>query len=240
MEDKFLYKLRGEPSRRFVMRLKSKLDASPMQEQSRISISRSAWVTALVILLVISSALLSVPSVRAAVVGYIIKVSTQTFEVAAEHPGSGLNPVTVDPSLLSFEQASQAFADPIKVPSITMAPDYQLNEDQVVLYLNNPDFPDRIIFDYKAMQEDAPKVTLTIIRFTTANSEVVGTQRIEEIPISQGKTAALVKGGWLENTQSWEDLDVYSLTWQDNGLTYKLQGPDKNVLISMANQIVDE
>jgi len=237
MEDNFLNILHEEPSQQFSKRLKSSLDSIPLKIPKAKHFNKSAWMPAVGILLLIIVLVFSLPSVRAAVTNFIVRVADQSFEVSSDYPGL-IEPVTtVRPQELASSEAMKIFM--VKVPDTITNPDYRLISGPARLYLNIPNFPDMLELKYENLQKEADSVDLNIIRGKTEISHVIGTSKVEEVSIGNGITGALIKGGWFENTKSWENLDVYTLFWQESELIYSLQGQDRANLISIANQILE-
>jgi len=235
MEDNFFRILNEEPSKGFSKRLKSRLDSIPMKAARSRSLGNLAWLPAIGILICISVMLFTVPSVRAAVSNFIVKVAGQAFEVNSEYPKSGEPVTTLEPMELSPDEAMKLFM--VKLPAEIADPAYRLKNEPASIYLDRPNFPDMLQLKYEPSDGTADLIILTVIREKNELVHVVGSSHIEEVSIGNGKTGALVNAGWFADTKIWKDQNLYTLSWQEGELNFGLMGKDPKNLIAFASQI---
>lgn len=228
MNEHFLYALRQDPSpalRRRVYRTIASLPgdeatpaarrgpgASPAHRPRRRAL---ALATLAVFLLLLASALFS-PGVRALVEDVVRRIGGFTVRETELYPvADGVLVGADDNQYLTLEAARVAVDFEIHLPAAL--PDRYQMVDEVVVGPGG----DRVDVRWKGTETRGDGLWLRIWPADGGVEWLIGTGSAEAIDLN-GQEALFIRGGWLQNTQSWDPDIARAVRWVRAGLAYDL------------------
>jgi len=243
MKDKYLHTFRREPNEEFTDRLYQQMMAlSPaeinLRPASRLSRqTKLAWVLAS--LLFMLSIMAMIPAARARFEEIVQQIGGLTVLMTDVYPDSrDANIVPND--IMTLAEARTRTELKFDLP--TWVPEGLTMRDEVVVSNIMP----RITITWV---DDSKRGRAFSLDVGNAHPEVnlrVGPNSVTEVMIHD-IPAMLIRGGWFENTQRWEEDGPRALRWQVNGIEYTLStmmpewgGLSEEELIQIAESIPQE
>ena len=237
MDDEYLKQYRKQPDSTFVESVYIKINSEKRggSMMKKFSLAFAALITLIAITLGVS------PRARGAALELVREIGGLRFEETSDYPGAGEDVKIVNSTYVSLDEARKIFPSAISLPR-TIPDGYSLDPE-----VELPGFqsPMAIIRWQKTAPEGGwSELELHIFHITKLEnnySEVVGEGAIEEITIN-GKTAALVSGGWNYDTKSYDfGIPYQGIRWEyDEHTVYVLsshKGFSKEELIEIAESI---
>jgi len=236
MNENDLKSLRVQPRGEFKESLQKNLWAIETEAKPKVHPTPAMrWAGyGIAVLLALSLAFFTVPSVRASVLNWVGQIAGVGFVSSNIYPDSK-DAQIIQPDAMSFDQAKAALGLTLEEPQLPEG--YSFGET-VEVYSGSKaaQFMEQIV-----MKIDGPTSNfyrLNIYPESTQLSFLVGEGSTSEMTLADGSRAALTKGGWLVNTQQWEaDMPQYQLSWEKDGLVFALNGLDREALLTLANAI---
>lgn len=238
MDDQFLYQLREQPDLAFASNLHNKLTQVQPAPKWRLNINfhalrhrkaRLVWIAALMVISFLT--VMTISPVRAFVSAVVIRIAGQAFELTEDYPDAGDAP-TINPQVMPLVEAMETFPLRIKLP--TVPDEFTLDEDNVDVYTGEDagrPLPDMMIIRWKPS-----KGSLLILRvignFGTKHGELVAPGSVEEVILNDEHSAALIRGGWYQNEETWSyEMGNLRLRWLVDGSAYELLGNTENITV---------
>ena len=225
MNDKFLKDYRTLPRPEFIQNMRRRFDIreeTAMHEQ-RLRFSPVGLVT-VALLLVLVLVLTISPAARAQVEDWVGVVGGVLFTATGDYPGNDGVPVSIVPSdEMTLEEARKVLPFAIDLPAYV--PEGFVLEETVRI----PHFEDGI--GRIDIQWRAPYKGLSLHIEDRSPEEanwLVAPGSMEEVFVD-GASAALVRGGWYENTKQWENKGHLQLFVSHNGQTYLFSTNEDNI-----------
>jgi hypothetical protein len=246
MDDNFLFKLYEQPNPEFVKNLQRRLSQNEMEinrganrdTRKFFNSNLMVKIAALLVIVVIAGAAIS--PVRAFISSLITQIAGQTFVVTNDYPGDVVpgNEETIYPDVMSLQEALTVFPYTIHLPTY-MPSGYKLN-DNVRVYIGETagPFANTIVIDWKSIGKLS--YILRINDQNGRNQEVIAPESAtEEVMLDDKHSAVLIRGGWDNDTQSWNIDHGLRIKWLMDNLTYDLMGSDKDQLIEIATSVIN-
>jgi hypothetical protein len=227
MNDDFLYQLREPPRPEFADALYRRISQpKPTPLSSFLAPKRLAFAS-LILFLALGLLLALSPDVRAQVGDVIKRIGVFSFKETDQFPEIRKNTIYLHGELVSLEQAKTMVSYTLRIPTWVPA---GFIVDKDVRVTKDEDVGGTRIF--------VPAVPVTItwrrgqgipIALTQqlANGPVgpgqVGPGSVEEVKV-HGEPAALVRGVWNAQTQTWSQSSQ-TLFWRKDGIDYSLDAP---------------
>lgn len=241
MDDDFLKQYRKQPDSTFVESVYLKINTRKRggSMMKKFSLAFAAFITLIAITLGVS------PRARGAALELVHEIGGLRFEETSDYPGAGEPVKIVDSTYVSLDEARQIFTGPISLPGVV--PDgYTLDPEVELIDWQDGNF----ITVYINWRESTPHGEWASLRLRINHNsksygnhgEIVGKEAIEEITIN-GKPAALVRGGWNYDTQSYDfGINSQRIQWMyDENTSYSLESQNevisKEALIEIAESI---
>lgn len=241
MDDEFLKQYRKQPRPAFTESLYRKISTKERigSGMRKFSFAFTAFLAVIALTLGFS------PQARGAALELIREVGGLRFHETSDYPGGG-EPVEIVPSkYISLEEARQTFPGFISLP-ISVPDGYTLDPEVELIDFNGGQVPVAVLNWKKETAEGSWSALILRITYTTGEvknyAEVVGNGAIEEITI-HGKPAAIIKGGWNYDTQSYDhEIAHHGIRWMYGEQTfYSLESSSgalsKEELIKIAESI---
>lgn len=234
MNDNFMYSLRQHPNKNFSTHLKNRLEELNQRQAPKPGLRRArlAFGFSMVLVLVVISMVLAVPSARAKLQDLVITIGGQGFLISKEHPLTDQE-TTIQPVAIPIEQAAEnGVILPAYIPE-----GFGVEQDQYLFYH---------VEDSSEGKGDWAEVTwvnpgngnIAMIVSDSASIMVVGTETLEEISLNGMYAAGLYKGGWNNDSFAWDPtIPFYSLVFVKDGKSISFRGPDPQQLILMAESL---
>ena len=235
MNDKFLKDYRTLPRPEFIQNMRRRFDIreeKDMHEQrfrfSSIGLGAVALLLVLVLVLAVS------PAARAQVEAWVGVVGGVLFTATGDYPGDDGSPVITIPSdEMTLEEARGILPFPIDLPA--WVPDGFVLEETVIV----PRFDDGVGRVYLNWRAPYKGLNLSIEdRSPEEANWLVAPGSMEEVFVD-GASAALVRGGWYENTKQWENKGQLQLFVSHNGQTYLFSANEDNIPVEELIRIAE-
>ena len=225
MNDKFLKDFRIEPRPAFVQDLSLRLQIHE-EQTSLVKTHRLRPIAfgAITLLLILAFMFTISPAARAQVQDWFSQVGGVFFTATGDYPG-GDEPVTIVPSEeMSLIEARAVLPFTVDLP-VWVPEGYVLEETVNILRFG--DGVERVFIHW-----NAPGKALLELKIEDAvNSNwAVGLGSIEEVLIN-GKSAALVRGGWNFDKKQWENQGQLQLYVPHEAQTYIFSSMEKDISI---------
>lgn len=241
MNDDFLYRLREPPRGEFAEALYERISQpSPARSSSSLTLKRAAMVLAMLflafgVLLAIS------PDVRAQVGEVIKRIGVFSFKETDQFPELGKNTIYLQGQMVSLDQAREMAPYSLKVP--TWVPAGFAMDKEVRITKDEEVGGTRIIVRAVPVTitwRRGPGVPIGLTQELASDfgPGQVGPGSLEEVKI-HGEPAALVRGVWNAQTQTWSQSSQ-TLFWRREGVDYRLSAPldiSTNALVRMAESL---
>lgn len=230
MKDDFLFNLRREPHHDFmnavyrdIAHLPGNQSNSALASQSTPSHQPSllhrrrvlvlAALTSVALFLLTS---LFSPGVRALVEDIVRQIGDMTIRETAIYPlADGYLTAPDTNRYLTLEEARQATDFEFNLP--TQLPDrYVMMEDVIVSAEGN-----RVLVRWKGQETRGDGLSLTVSTAHPDAEWLVGPDSTDVVDLN-GRQALFIRGGWLSNTESWDENISRDVRWSQDGLTYQL------------------
>lgn len=230
MKDDFLYNLRRELARdlacavyRDIARLPG--DETPSDRPSQTVLPHqqpppqrrrvmALVVLASVVLFVLTS--LFSPSVRALVEDIVQRVGNMTIRETAIYPlADGYLTAPDTNQYLTLEEARHTADFEINLP--TEIPDRYVMLDEVIVSADG----DRVHVHWKGQETRGDGLSLMVSPVHPDAAWLVGIDSTEVVDLN-GREAIFIRGGWLSNTESWDENISRDVRWHKDGLAYQL------------------
>ncbi len=228
MDDRFLYHLREEPNPLFVDQLKRRLQPETLSPSFSIHWAHRGRMAAVALvgasLFLLGMLFTFSPSARALLQTATVEIAGRFFTVMDSYPDEHQeDAVTVEPEILTVEQALAQSRYPIHLP--TYLPEgYHLRKETVLSY---PPLHDELgpVF-YFTWQGDRDRISLMVCaRCSWERGEAIAPGAAEAVTLANGHPAVLLRGGWFVNERRWRSDIVLRLEWQRDGVVYQLSAP---------------
>jgi hypothetical protein len=218
MNDDFLKQFRKRPDPRFAEALYQKINKG---KRSVWIMKRVAWTLATFALIFVT-ALAVFPTVRAATLTAMREVGILGILESSEYPGADTGEVTiVESEIVSLEGAQTRLGNSIVLPAYVpegfeLQPEVRLTElGEGACKFHLAELSWRRV---EISQETArPRQVLIQLRVEHYREEVcnlvVGEGAVEVIEIN-GLPAAIVRGGWSEDSKAYESFPMVNVIWQ--------------------------
>jgi hypothetical protein len=218
MKDKYLHTFRREPNEEFTNSLHQRLMALPpaqtnLRPDSRPSRkTRLAWVLA--VLLLMLSIMAMIPAARARFEEIVQQIGGLTVLMTDIYPDtSDANIVPNDVMTLAEARARTE----LEFDLPTWVPEGLTMREEVVVSNILPNITITWVDDSKRGRA----FSLHVGNAHPDVNLVVGPDSVTEVMIHD-IPATLIRGGWYENTQRWQEDGPRSLRWQVDGIEYTL------------------
>lgn len=248
MEDKFLYQLQEQPDQEFVNRLHLNLNQPIKENQETPGPNNTLWawnhkrLLSVISLAVLALLVVAISPARARIAAFITEIGGQMFDLSEDYPGDNYpgDVITIEPSIMSLDEAMAAFPYSIQLPE-SIPPAFAFQEDQVRVYTGEEaePFSNSIEFLWTSTEGDGLHLTVTEVS-NPNDAEIVAPDSVEEVQLNPDQKAVLIEGGWDSQKQHWtNDIGVFRLRWEKDGLVYELMGGDEQLLIQIALSMVE-
>lgn len=230
MNDQFLTHLRREPAQELARSVYDDIKTLPGYEPAAHAAHRDfsvhsgsplrrrrvmAFATLGVLVLFIVSTLTS-PAVRAIVEDIVRQIGGMTIRETAVYPlADGEVRVTDTNQYLTLDEARQAVNFEIRLPQAL--PERYVLVEEIIVSPGGEDVDIR----WRGNETRGDGLWLSISRTAPDVAYLVGSDSTETIEIN-GQEALFIRGGWLENTESWDPDISRDVRWVYEGLTYHL------------------
>lgn len=230
MKDDFLYNLRRQPDQDFVHTVYRDISRLPGNQPHPDRASRRApahqpslpsrrRVLALAALTSIALFLLTSlfsPGVRALVQDIVRQIGDMTVRETAIYPlADGYVTMPDTNQYLTLEAARQAIDFKFSLP--TELPDRYVMLDEVIVSADGA----QIHIHWKGQETRGDGLLLTVSPAHPDAEWLVGPDSTEVVDLN-GREALFTRGGWLSNTESWDENISRDVRWTQDGLTYQL------------------
>lgn len=234
MDDKFLYQLREQPRAEFAENLHRKLAFSRPALLLQDRMLKPAF-SLLLIGLALVIALMSVTPVRSAVMSFLIRVGGQSFDVTTDYPGDNYpeeEEITIVSRTLPLNEAVALLPYPVYLPQNVV-----LEQDVAVSELSPGNFH---IFLRGRTQQGVRFNMYILTNPDTNGGEIIFPDSVEEIFLDANHPAALIRGGWNDDTKVWDNYGLVRIKWTLDNLLYELEGniDDLETLLEVARSML--
>ena len=242
MDDKFLYQLREQPESGFANKLHQKLSQNPVAPAQGIEtlvhslFGNKRLLQAAVFLVIVGVAVMAISPARAFVASLIMNIAGLSFDVTSDYPGDNYpgDEETIEPQIMTLDEALAAFPYSIQLPP-GIPPEYVLNEETVRVYVGEDAGPFANTIELEWQWNAQGNLMLRITDQDPDTGEIVAPDSLEEIPLDETHSAALIRGGWDADQKAWSnDIGVIRLRWIVDDLTYDLMGADQELMVAIA------
>jgi hypothetical protein len=213
--DDFLYSFRKVPSEEFSQSLYQHLIQN--DERQRRKQRKTLFIASMIAVCVLILGVVSIPGVRAAILGTIEEIAGIQFMETTEYPG-GDGVTTISYNMMNLDFAKDQFV--LSLPEWT--PEGYVIEDTVqVAVVEGSDR--HVIITWN--KPGKPSIHLEVV--LQESTIVVGPESVQNLEMG-GRSVAVWKGGWNLDEKKWDDsIGAITLSWSDDGKTaYHLSGMD--------------
>ena len=234
MNDKFLKSFRVKPNKTFIQNLRSQLENyEEANQQGRRFQLHPVGLGVVALLLVLTLVLSVSPAARAQVEDWVGVIGGVLFTATGDYPGDD-EPVNIVPTdEMTFEEARETLPFTIDLP--TWVPEGFVLEETVSV----PRFEDGVGRVYLLWKAPLKGLSLSIEdRSPEEANWLVAPGSIEEVLVNNAP-AALVRGGWYENTKQWENKGQIQLFVPHNGQTYLFSTNENNISVEELIRIAE-
>lgn len=221
MKDKTLHTFRRTPDDTYTENLLERLERIPETAATQPTQPahprrlRLDWVLASLLLMFLVMAVS--PVVRARIEDVVKQIGGLNLLITEEYPGGLETARVVEPDIISLEEARTRVEFEFYLPDFL--PDgLTLQEDQIIA----SNIEDNLWLTWEDEAQPGRQLHLQIQTTIPNTRFVVGPDSAAEVMVNE-KPAILIRGGWDQGTESWQDDGLRILRWELNGVTYSLQ-----------------
>lgn len=241
MNDEFLHFRREPPRREFADALYRRL-SMPNKAPAVARLMVKRFVLAMAILALAFGALLALsPDVRAQVGEVIKRIGVFSFKETEQFPELNQDTIYLQGQRVSLEEARRTTPYTLKVP--TWVPSGFVMDKDLLIHKDENVGGTRIFVRLVPVtmtwrRDQGFPIALTQELASGFGPGQVGSGSVEEVKVN-GEPAALVRGVWNAQTQTWSESSQ-TLFWRREGVDYRLSAPldiSTNDLVRMAESL---
>jgi len=226
MNEDYIKQFRKQPEAVLVEKIHVRLE-----RKERIQLIKRSFIRSVVLAIFIFGMLFAFsPTVRADVKRIAEEIAGLQYEITSKCPGCTDDVITIEPEILSLEDARSRFKSPILLPTYVPQGYERLIDLKLFKWeveLEDGIFPELVI-TWEKREENQLVGYIDLSIKTECPSDypscgwVVGNEALEEITL-KGKPAVIVRGGWNHDTKQYDLSAGVHIQWRyDENTVYQL------------------